>query len=342
MINEIVTDPLQDWDDDSVSETSFDQTPGPGTVTANDEWIELFNAGTESVDLTDWALAMNDTSPVTEVLGLGTAILVFSDGATLESFPPGAYLVVGNPAGTLNDAITVVLRDAIDTTIDSVVLGLGGAPDGTSNGGNSNSLLDEAVARFPNGTDTADDNADFQQQAATIGSSNGTPSPTPTATPTPTASSTPTATATRSATPTVTLTATPSATPTATLTASATPTTDPCTLDVDGNGEKSPLTDGLLALRYLFGFSGLTLVQDAIGPGATRNDASEVEAYLDACETVMLDVDGNGQFAPLNDGLLILRYLFGFRGATLIQGAVGQGCTRCEAGPIETHLGMFD
>jgi hypothetical protein len=51
-----------------------------------------------------------------------------------------------------------------------------------------------------------------------------------------------------------------------------------------------------------------------------------------------LDVDGNGAVDPLTDGLLGLRYMFGFRGATLITGAVGAGCTRCTAPAIETYL----
>ena len=41
---------------------------------------------------------------------------------------------------------------------------------------------------------------------------------------------------------------------------------------------------------------------------------------------------------PLTDGLLALRYLFGFRGTTLSTGAIGGGCTRCDAPSIETYL----
>jgi hypothetical protein len=51
-----------------------------------------------------------------------------------------------------------------------------------------------------------------------------------------------------------------------------------------------------------------------------------------------LDVDGNGVKEPLTDGLLTLRYLFGFRGATLITGAVAGNCTRCTAVAIEAYL----
>ena len=51
-------------------------------------------------------------------------------------------------------------------------------------------------------------------------------------------------------------------------------------LDGDGDGESKPLTDGLLLIRYLFGFSGDSLISGAIGDGAERDTAEEVEAYI--------------------------------------------------------------
>ena len=51
-----------------------------------------------------------------------------------------------------------------------------------------------------------------------------------------------------------------------------------------------------------------------------------------------IDVDGDGQFLPLTDGLLLLRFGFGFTGNTLITGAVGAGCTRCDAPSITAYL----
>ena len=51
-------------------------------------------------------------------------------------------------------------------------------------------------------------------------------------------------------------------------------------LDIDGDGESKPLTDGLLLIRYLFGFSGDSLVSGAIGSDATRNTAEAVEGYI--------------------------------------------------------------
>ncbi len=50
------------------------------------------------------------------------------------------------------------------------------------------------------------------------------------------------------------------------------------------------------------------------------------------------DIDGDGVVLPLTDGLLLLRYLFGFRDGTLVTGAVGPGCTRCTAGAIQAYI----
>jgi len=50
-------------------------------------------------------------------------------------------------------------------------------------------------------------------------------------------------------------------------------------LDVDLDGEVGALTDGLLTIRYMFGFTGETLVGGATGSGAKRS-ASEIEEYL--------------------------------------------------------------
>ena len=51
-----------------------------------------------------------------------------------------------------------------------------------------------------------------------------------------------------------------------------------------------------------------------------------------------IDIDGDGQYLPLTDGLLLLRFGFGFGGNTLIAGAVGPGCTRCDAPSITAYL----
>ena len=109
------------------------------------------------------------------------------------------------------------------------------------------------------------------------------------------------------------------------------------TLDIDADGSVLPLTDGLLILRHLFGFTGSTLTSGAVGGACTRCTAADIQTYLGSI-AAQLDVDGNGVTQPLTDGLLILRYLFGFSGSTLTTGAVGGGCTRCTSGDIVNYL----
>ena len=107
--------------------------------------------------------------------------------------------------------------------------------------------------------------------------------------------------------------------------------------DFDIDGETTALTDGLLVLRHLFGFEGTTLTSGALATSATRSDADTVTSYLDTNEG-HVDIDGNGSTEALTDGLLLLRYLFGFDGATLIEGAVGDGATRITADEINTYI----
>ncbi len=51
-------------------------------------------------------------------------------------------------------------------------------------------------------------------------------------------------------------------------------------LDVDSNGSKEPLFDGLLLIRHLFGFQGNALISSAVGSAATRSDATAIKTYL--------------------------------------------------------------
>jgi hypothetical protein len=111
----------------------------------------------------------------------------------------------------------------------------------------------------------------------------------------------------------------------------------PAVLDIDSNGMVGPLTDGLLALRFLFGFTGSTLIGGAVAPDCNRCGASAIGAYL--AGLTVLDIDGNGgQPDALTDGLLVLRFLFGFSGPTLVNGATGPGCTRCDGPAVTAYL----
>ncbi|MBC6477621.1 MAG: hypothetical protein GDA56_07360 [Hormoscilla sp. GM7CHS1pb] len=111
-------------------------------------------------------------------------------------------------------------------------------------------------------------------------------------------------------------------------------------LDIDGNGVIDALTDGLVAIRYLFGFRGETLTEGVVGEGATR-DTSEIVTYLDEMGDTMLDVDGNGTAGALTDGILFMRHALGFEDQALISGAVSEDATRTTASAINEHLQSF-
>jgi hypothetical protein len=108
-------------------------------------------------------------------------------------------------------------------------------------------------------------------------------------------------------------------------------------VDIDGDASSDPLSDGLLLVRFLFGFTGTALTSGAVGAGCTSCDAAAIESRLMDLG-LQLDIDGNGEVDALTDGLLALRFLFGFSGTTLTGGAVGNGCTRCDAAAIQTYL----
>ena len=51
---------------------------------------------------------------------------------------------------------------------------------------------------------------------------------------------------------------------------------------INGDGGTDALTDGLLLLRYLFGFEGATLIEGAVGDGAERTHAGDVESFINS------------------------------------------------------------
>ena len=87
-------------------------------------------------------------------------------------------------------------------------------------------------------------------------------------------------------------------------------------LDVDGNGQSHPLTDGMLLIRHFAGFSGASLTSDAHDPEGERTDATEIADFLDAGGS-RLDFDNDGRLLPLTDGIFAIRYLAGFTGHAL-------------------------
>jgi hypothetical protein len=142
----------------SIVINEFMPAPSSGT-----EWVELYNAGSDSVDLSNWVID-DDT--------LGGTRVVIASGTTL---PPGGFLVVAIPSAILNnsgDAVT--LSNASGTIVDQI--------------GYTSSTSNQAILRIPDGASTITNSA-----SASPGSANApTPSSSPTYTSTP-EPSTPTA-----------------------------------------------------------------------------------------------------------------------------------------------------
>lgn len=114
-------------------------------------------------------------------------------------------------------------------------------------------------------------------------------------------------------------------------------TSDTFTLDVDGDGKTEPLTDGLLIIRHLFGFTGGALTNGAIASDAPRTSPTEIQARLDG-NLSLLDIDDDGSATALTDGLLIIRSLFGFSGEAMVIDAVAETGRRFTATSVEAYI----
>lgn len=108
-------------------------------------------------------------------------------------------------------------------------------------------------------------------------------------------------------------------------------------LDIDDDGKTTALTDGLLVIRHLFGFSGDALISGAVATNAKRKTPDAIAEYVEA-NKILLDIDGDGKVTALTDGLLVIRSLFGFSGASLSAGAVGTNSLRSDFTGVESYL----
>ena len=107
-------------------------------------------------------------------------------------------------------------------------------------------------------------------------------------------------------------------------------------LDIDLNGTLDALTDGVVLLRHLLGFTGNTITNGVVDPAGRRTDPAQITDYLTSIHSA-LDIDLDGQVDALSDGILILRYAFGFEGIDLIGPLVLNG-QRTDPGAIASYL----
>ncbi len=185
LINEVVTFPLNDWSDSSNNPEEdgapFDITPGTGTITSADQFIELINAGDTVADVRDWQVRILDSGEdITQLVdtGEGNSEIIVSQGSTLAALQPGHFVLVGNPNGTMATDVSVILEDDRGNRIDDVEIGGedNGAPAPGENGYALGSF-EEAIARPAGQPDTDNDQADFIKMFATPLAANVNPAP---------------------------------------------------------------------------------------------------------------------------------------------------------------------
>jgi hypothetical protein len=111
------------------------------------------------------------------------------------------------------------------------------------------------------------------------------------------------------------------------------------TWDFDGSCDADALTDGLILLRAGFDLRGEYLISNVMHPDATLT-AAEVEARIENAASIT-DIDSNGGFDALTDGLLLLRYLFDFRGQNLVSDVLSQTATRTSGDAIAQYIEQY-
>jgi hypothetical protein len=111
----------------------------------------------------------------------------------------------------------------------------------------------------------------------------------------------------------------------------------PLSIDIDHNGHYDALTDGLMIVRFLFGFSAAMVTDGMVGDGAALADPAQLLLRLQNLRPA-LDVDANGQADALTDGIIVIRYLFGLRGAALTIDALGADAKRVDPAEIADYI----
>ncbi len=110
-----------------------------------------------------------------------------------------------------------------------------------------------------------------------------------------------------------------------------------CNLDMDGNGSRQALIDGVLIVRNMLNIAPASMVTGiTFSPSATRTTAAAISAHYAAQN---LDVDGNGSRQALIDGVLLVRLMLGNSDAVLLNGITfAPSATRTTAPAIRAYV----
>jgi hypothetical protein len=100
---------------------------------SDDEWIELFNRGAESVDLTGWSIdgGINFRFPDGTVMPAGGYLVVAKDAAALQAqWPEVVAAIIGNFSERIGGGETLRLKDAADNPVNTIRVHESGWSDG--------------------------------------------------------------------------------------------------------------------------------------------------------------------------------------------------------------------
>lgn len=114
----------------------------------------------------------------------------------------------------------------------------------------------------------------------------------------------------------------------------------PFTLDLDNDGVIKASSDGQLLRRFLARLHDSNLTRGALGNAPQRSDPDAIEDRLAELQP-LLDLDRDGVVDMNTDGLMILRYMLGFRGVALTNNALSATASRTDPVAIAADLAIL-
>lgn len=106
--------------------------------------------------------------------------------------------------------------------------------------------------------------------------------------------------------------------------------------DIDGDGDSTPLSDGLMIIKWIMGLRGDDLTVGAVNPAGARTTNAAIEGYLEMIEPYM-DINGDGVVDFL-DGWLILKAMFGLIGTNLTDDSIRPAATRTTSDELIAYM----
>lgn len=209
-------------------------------ATANDEFVELFNASETPVNLAGWRLSRKSASATSSAQNLVASLsgtiaaksyfLIAHPSSTASGMADRVYSA--SSSGIAADNTVLLYSDSGATIVDKV--GFGAAQDVEVSAFATNPSAGQSIRRMPCEPDSDHNSTDFHiltvanpRNSQSPAESACVPSPTPTVTPTPMATPAPTVVPTISPSPAPTASPLPEVTPLPTIVPTVSPTSTP-------------------------------------------------------------------------------------------------------------------